>query len=81
MSQGIEQMAFTSSFYFNESFITKAVLADSIYAEAAIFNLGYSFATPTSTNFLFELKIQDIYNNAKYNPDNGLYEFIRYKFK
>lgn len=75
MSQGIEQMAFTSSFYFNESFITKAVLADSIYAEAAIFNIGYSYAIPSSCNFLLELKIEDIHNNAVLNADNGLYEF------
>lgn len=76
MSQTIEQLAFTSSFYFNESFITKAVLPDSIYAEAAIFNIGYSFATPASSNFLLELKIKDIIDNAVYNADNDLYEFI-----
>lgn len=76
MSQAIEQLAFTSSFYFNESFITKAVLPDSIYAEAAIFNIGYSFATPASSNFLLELKIKDITDNAVYNADNDLYEFI-----
>ena len=76
LSQGIEQIAFTSSFYFNESFITKAVLADSIYAEAAIFNIGYSYAIPSSCNFLLELKIEDIHNNAVLNADNGLYEFI-----
>ena len=76
MSQGIEQLAFTSSFYFNESFITKAILADSIYAEAAIFNIGYSFATPSASNFLLELRIEDIHNNAVLNADTGLYEFI-----
>ena len=76
MSQAIEQMAFTSSFYFNESFITTAVLPDSIYAEAAIFNIGYSFATPASSNFLLELRIQDIFDNAVYNADTGLNEFI-----
>ena len=76
MSQGIEQLAFTSSFYFNESFITKAVLADSIYAEAAIFNIGYSYAIPSVSNFLLELRIEDIHNNAVLNADTGLYEFI-----
>lgn len=76
MSQAIEQMAFTSSFYFNESFITKAVLPDSIYAEAAIFNIGYSFATPASSNFLLELRIKDIYDNSVYNANTGLNEFI-----
>lgn len=39
LSQALENQSFTSSFYFNESFITKVVLPDSIYAEAAIFNL------------------------------------------
>ena len=76
MSQAMEQMGFTSSFYFNESFITKAVLPDSIYSEAAIFNIGYAYATPSSTNFLLELKIEDIYKNAKYNSDHDMYEFI-----
>ena len=76
ISQATEQLAFTSSFYFNESFITKAVLPDSVYAEAAIFNIGYAFATPSSTNILLELKLSDIYKNAKQNSDTGLYEFI-----
>jgi hypothetical protein len=76
MSQALEQQSYTASFFFNESFITKAVLPDSIYAEAAIFDIGYSFATPSSCQFLLELKIEDIYNNATLNPDTGLYEFI-----
>ena len=76
MSQCMEQIGFTSAFYFNESFITKAVLPDSIYSEAAIFNIGYSYATPSTCQFLLELKIDDIYKNAKLNADNNLYEFI-----
>lgn len=76
ISQITEQLSFTSSFYFNEAFITKAVLPDSIYSEAAIFNIGYSFATPASSNFLLELRIDDIYKNAVYNANNGLMEFI-----
>lgn len=76
MSQGLEKQAFTSSFYFNESFITKAVLPDSIYSEAAIFDIGYSYATPSSCYFLLELKLSDIFKNAKMNVDTGLYEFI-----
>ena len=75
ISQVTEQMAFTSSFYFNESFITKAVLPDSIYAEAAIFNIGYAFATPSCTNILLELRINDLIKNATYNADTGFYEF------
>ena len=77
MSQALENLAFTSSFYLNESFITKAMLPDSIYSEAAIFNIGYSFATPSVCNFMIELKIDDLMKNAKENPNyNGVYEFI-----
>jgi len=76
MSQGMEQQAFTSAFYFNESFITKAALPDSIYSEAAIFNIGYSYATPSSCYFLLELHIDDIKRNAVLNNDTKVYEFI-----
>ena len=76
ISQITEQLSFTSSFYFNEGFITKAVLPDSIYAEAAIFNIGYSFATPASANFLLELRIDDLIDHATLNVDTGLREFI-----
>lgn len=76
LSQGMEQLAFTSAVYFNEAFITKALLPQSIYAEAAIFNIGYSFATPSHCGFLLELKIEDIKNNATLNPNNDLFEFI-----
>ena len=76
MSQALENLAFTSSFYFNESFITKAALSDSIYAEGAIFNIGYAFATPTCCNVMLELRIADLLKNSTFNPDNGLYEFI-----
>ena len=76
LSQSLEQQSFTNSLYFNESFITKAMLPDSIYANAALFNIGYSFASASSCNFLLELKIEDIYNNATLNADSGLYEFI-----
>lgn len=76
MSQGMEQQAFTSSFYFNENFITKAILPQSIYAEAAIFNIGYSFANPSNCSFLLELKIDDLKRNATENPYNGLMEFV-----
>lgn len=77
MSQALENLAFTSSFYLNESFITKAVLADSIYAHAAIFNIGYSYAIPSVCNFMIELKLEDLRKNAKENPENrNIMEFI-----
>ena len=76
LSQTTEQLAFTSSFYFNESFITKAVLPDSIYAEAAIFDIGYAFANPSCTEILLELHIDDLLNNSTMNAQTGNYEFI-----
>lgn len=77
MSQALENLAFTSSFYLNESFITKAVLSDSIYANAAIFNIGYSYAIPSVCNFMIELKLSDLFKNAKENPQHrNLYEFV-----
>lgn len=77
MSQALENMAFTSAFYLNESFITKAVLSDSIYANAAIFNIGYSFAIPSVCNFMIELKLSDLFKNAKENPQHrNLMEFV-----
>ena len=77
MSQAIENLAFTGSFYHNESFITKSVLADSIYSEAAIFNIGYSYATPSCCNFMLELKIEDLKKNSKPNASmKNVQEFI-----
>ena len=77
MSQAMQDMAFTSAFYLNENFITKAVLPDSVYAEAAIFDLGYSYAIPSACNFILELKIQDLYDNATPNDaDSSIMEFI-----
>lgn len=77
MSQGMENLAFTASFYLNESFITKAVLADSIFAHAAIFNIGYSYATPSVCNFMIELKLDDLRKNAKENSENrNIMEFV-----
>ena len=59
MSQVMEQMSFTQAFYFNESFITKAALPDSIYSEAAIFNIGYSYAIPSTCNFMLEIPYRE----------------------
>jgi hypothetical protein len=76
MSQAIEALGFTSSFYFNESFITKSVLPDSIYAESALFNIGYAFATPSQARFMVQLAIEDLRENSTYNPTTGMMEFI-----
>jgi hypothetical protein len=65
MSQVIEDSQATASLMMNESFITRAVLQDSIYSEASLFDLGYSFAVPSRCNFAVQLWIEDILKYAK----------------
>lgn len=60
ISQGIEDSAGTAALMMNEAFITRAVLPDSIYSEASLFNLGYTFATPSKCSFALELWLPDI---------------------
>lgn len=60
IAQAIEDAHGTSSLMMNESFITRAILPNSIYSEASLFNLGYTFATPTRCNFAIQLWLEDI---------------------
>ena len=64
ISQGIEDAAASAALMINESFISRAVLPSSIEADAAIYGLGYSFATPTKCNFALEIWMDDIVNNS-----------------
>lgn len=60
ISQAIEDAQGTASLMMNESFITRAILPNSIYSEASLFNLGYTFATPSRCNFALQLWLPDI---------------------
>lgn len=60
IAQGIEDSAGTAALMMNEAFITRAVLPNSIYSEASLFNLGYTFATPSKCNFALELWLPDV---------------------
>ena len=60
----IEDAHATSALMLNESFITRSVLPNSIYSEAALFNLGYSFATPSKCSFALEIWLDDIITNS-----------------
>lgn len=64
ISQGIEDAAASAALMINESFISRAVLPSSIEADAAIYGLGYSYATPTQCNFALEIWLDDIVNNS-----------------
>lgn len=60
ISQAIEDAHGTAALMMNESFITRAVLPDSIYSEASLFNLGYTFANPSKCEFALQLWLDDI---------------------
>lgn len=60
ISQAIEDSYGTAALMMNESFITRAVLPSSIYSEASLFNLGYTFATPSQCNFAVQVWLDDI---------------------
>lgn len=60
IGQAIEDAHATSSLMMNESFITKAILPKSIYAEASAYDLGYTFATPSRCDFALELSLSDV---------------------
>lgn len=64
IGQGIEDAYGTASLMMNESFITRAVLPNSIYAQAALFDLGYQFAKPSQCNFAVQIWIDDILKHA-----------------
>lgn len=65
ISQGIEDAQSTAALMMNESFISKAVMPSSIYANAAVFGLGYRFAKPSTCSFAVQLSLSDIIKNAK----------------
>lgn len=60
ISQAIEDAHGTAALMMNESFITRAVLPDSIYSEASLFDLGYTFANPSKCEFALQLWLEDI---------------------
>ena len=76
MGQGIEDAFATASLMMNESFITKSELPSSIYAEASLFDLGYTFATPSRCNFAVQLYLDDV---IKYSSRVSNTLTMRYK--
>lgn len=60
ISQAIEDAYGTATLMMNESFITRAVLPNSIYSEAALYDLGYTFATPSKSSFALQLWMEDV---------------------
>jgi hypothetical protein len=75
IGQAIEDSQGTASLMMNEAFITRAVLPDSIYSDAALFNLGYRYATPSRCNFAVELWLPDILEYATKVENSNTYRY------
>lgn len=60
ISQAIEDSYATASLMMNEAFITRAILPNSIYSEASLYNIGYTFATPSRCNLALQIWLPDI---------------------
>lgn len=75
ISQAIEDAHATASLMMNEAFITRAVLPNSIYSEASLFDLGYTFATPSRCNFALQLWLEDVikYSTKVRNTNTSRY--------
>lgn len=65
MSNAIEDSYGTASLMMNEAFITRAIMPESIFANAAIFDIGYTYAVPSSGTFILEILVDDIVKNAQ----------------
>ena len=76
ISQAIEDAHGTASLMMNESFITRAILPNSIYSEASLFNLGYTFATPSRCNFAVQLWLPDIIKHSSPVRNSNTHRYI-----
>lgn len=75
IANGIEDAYGSASLMMNESFITKAILPKSIYANAALFDLGYRFANPSICKFALQLSLTDIEKYAEKVPNSNIYRY------
>lgn len=75
IGQGVEDAFTTASLMMNEAFITKAILPRSIYANAAKFGLGGTFATPSRCKFALQLSIDDIIRYSEQVPNTNTYRY------
>lgn len=64
ISQAIEDSYTTGTLMTNEAFITRAVLPESIYSAASLYNLGYDFAVPSRCSFALQLWLPDVLKYA-----------------
>lgn len=76
ISQVVEDVYSTNVLMMNESFINKAILDNSIYSEASIYDLGYSFATPSKCDFALQLALDDIIKYSEPVPNSSIFRYV-----
>lgn len=76
ISQAVEDAYGYAALMMNEAFITKASLPNSIYAAGSLFNLGYTFATPSSCDFALEISLSDIVKYAELVQNTTTYRYV-----
>lgn len=74
ISQAVEDAYATASLMLHESFITRAILPESIYSDASLFNLGYTFATPSRCKFALQLWLPDIIKFSTRQKNSTVYQ-------
>ena len=76
ISQAIEDSYGTASLMMNEAFITRSILPNSIYSAASLFDLGYTFATPSRCKFAMQLWLDDIIKYSQKVRNTTIYRYI-----
>ena len=76
MSNSMEDVFSTASLIANEAFITRSVLPSSIYSEAALYGLGYTFATPSRAKFALQIWLDDIINYSSTVRNTSVQRFV-----
>lgn len=76
LSQLTEDVYHTASLMLNENFITRAILPNSIYSEAGLFDLGYTFASPSRCNFAVQIWIDDLLERGQQVSGTDTYRYI-----
>lgn len=75
ISDAIEDAQGTSSLMLNESFITKAILPESIYSEASVYNIGYNMAVPSKCSFAIEIWLPDVIKYSTMITNTNTYRY------
>lgn len=70
LSDMVEDGSYGTTMALNETFITKAVIDESIYSAAATFDLGYNYAVPAACPIVLEINYDDI---LQYAVDRQVY--------